>query len=103
MPIPDLRRLLPPLLLALALPAGANELVLQAPGEIDRLLRPWLPEEAGSALKLQTQLGEILATEGYFSPQFEFSESEGELRLQLDPGPRTTIGEVALTVDGPAS
>lgn len=103
MPIPNFRRLLPPLLLALALPAGANELVLQAPDDIERLLRPWLPDEAGSSLKLQGQLGEILATEGYFSPQFEFSESDGELRLQLDPGPRTTIGEVALTVDGPVA
>lgn len=101
MPIPNFRRLLPPLLLALALPAGANELVLQAPDDIERLLRPWLPEEAGSSLKLQAQLGEILATEGYFSPQFEFSESDNALRLQLDPGPRTTISEVALTVDGP--
>jgi len=96
------RRLLSPLLLcAIAAPALAGGIVVQAPDEIGELLAPYLPEEAGSQRKLQGLVSEILSTEGYFSPQFEFAESPGELHLKLDPGPRTTIGEVAVDIDGP--
>ena len=88
-------------LLAIALPLAASELVLQAPDEIDELLTPYLPEEAGNTRRLQGSLSEILATEGYFAPNFEFSEAEGELRLMLDPGPRTVVKAVDLSVAGP--
>lgn len=95
------RRLLPLLFLALAGPLAAGGIELTTPAEIDALLRPYLPEEAGSQRKLQELFGEILATEGYFSPDFVFSEDETTLRLKLDPGPRTRISHVDLTVDGP--
>lgn len=94
-------RRLPLLLLCLASPLAAAELALQAPEEIGELLAPWLPEEAGNPRQLQGVLGEILATEGYFSPTFEFAEQDDGLKLTLDPGPRTTIVAVDLAVDGP--
>jgi translocation and assembly module TamA len=89
------------LLCFLASPLAAGELVLQAPDEISELLAPYLPEEAGNPRQLQEVLGEILATEGYFSPVFEFAGQDDNLKLTLDPGPRTTIVAVDLAVDGP--
>ena len=94
-------RRLPLLLFFLASPLAAAELVLQAPEEISELLAPYLPEEAGNPRQMQEVLGEILATEGYFSPAFEFAEQDDGLKLTLDPGPRTTIVAVDLAVDGP--
>jgi translocation and assembly module TamA len=95
------RRLPLLLLLALAKPLAAGELALRAPDEITQLLAPYLPDEAGNPRQLQGLLSEILATEGYFSPTFEFAEQDDGLRLNLDPGPRTSIASVDLTVDGP--
>ncbi len=89
------------LLFFLASPLAAGELVLQAPDEISELLAPYLPEEAGNPRQLQEVLGEILATEGYFSPAFAFAEQDDGLKLTLDPGPRTTIVAVDVAVDGP--
>ena len=95
------RRLPILLLLCLAQPLVAGELELQAPDEIAKLLAPYLPEEAGSPRKLQGLLSEILATEGYFSPVFEFAEQDDGLKLTLDAGPRTTINSLELLIDGP--
>ena len=74
---------------------------LQAPDDIRGLLTPYLPESGGSPRRLQEEFGEILATEGYFSPQFEFSGEDDALVLRLDPGPRTLIGELDIRIDGP--
>lgn len=87
-------------LLAIATPLVAGELSVQAPDEIEELLAPWLPEKAGNPGRLQGQLSEILATEGYFSPEFKFSENDDGLQLVIDPGPRTTVANVNVTVDG---
>ena len=89
------------LCLALSSPLLAAEPVLQAPREIKALLEPYLPEETTSPRKLETLLSEILATEGYFSPQLTFAESDGEMQIRIDPGPRTLIGGVNVAVDGP--
>lgn len=94
-------RLLPFLLVVIATSLSAGEIELQAPDDIVDLLSPYLPEEAGNPRRLEGQLSEILATEGYFSPQFEFAEQAGDLRLKLDPGPRTVIGDVKVEIDGP--
>ncbi|MDP3540318.1 MAG: autotransporter assembly complex family protein [Azonexus sp.] len=94
-------RLFPVLLFALATPLVAGAVELQAPSAIVDLLTPFLPEETASSGRLQVQLSEILATEGYFSPEFDFSDRDGELLLKLDPGPRTSISEVTVAVDGP--
>ena len=64
------------------------------------MLQEYLPEEAGSPHKLELLLSQILATEGYFSPQFEFSENKGEVRVKINAGPRTRIARVDVAVDG---
>ena len=78
---------------------------LRAPDGIVDLLAPHLPEEtapgAGGRARLQRMVGEILATEGYFSPQIEFTEADEALQLTVEPGPRTLIAAVEVTVDGP--
>lgn len=98
---PAKRRYLALTLFALASPLAAGEIDLRAPAEISELLTPYLPETAGSQRKLQELLGEILATEGYFSPLFEFSEQDGDLQVTITPGPQTRVGSVDLAVDGP--
>ena len=87
-------------LLAVAPALTAGEIALQAPDDIAALLRPYLPEEVGNPARLQGQLGEILATEGYFSPRFVFEEHAGGWRLGIEPGTRTQVTAVNVTVDG---
>ena len=96
-----LRRLHGLLLLLCLHGAAAGELRLDAPEDIRALLTPWLDAQATSPRRLQTAASDMLATEGYFSPRFQFEETDGALRLTLDPGPRTRIDSLALTVDGP--
>ena len=95
----SVRHLLPLLIFALPQVLLAGELTLDAPEEIVELLEPFLPDEAG-AVQLQKLSREILSTEGYFSPLFDFTENESTLRLKIDPGPRTRISQVNVTVDG---
>ncbi|PKO87073.1 MAG: outer membrane protein assembly factor [Betaproteobacteria bacterium HGW-Betaproteobacteria-10] len=89
------------LLWLLASPLHADELALDAPQNIAKLLRPYLPAEPGSPRQMETLLGGILATEGYFSPKFAFSGNADQRRVKIEPGPRTTITQVDLAVDGP--
>lgn len=93
-----------PLACALLLGAApaAADLQLQGPDAAVRLLRPWLPEEGGNPRRLQQQASEILATDGYFSPQFRFdTAADGDLVMRVDPGRRTLIGKVDIAIDGP--
>ncbi|HEX5676323.1 MAG TPA: outer membrane protein assembly factor, partial [Azonexus sp.] len=100
-----IRRLFPLALLVLASLAPAGEIDLRAPEEIADLLTPFLPDEtapgAGGQARLQRLVSQILETEGYFSPQIEFAEVDGDLRLTVAPGPRTVIAAVDVAVDGP--
>lgn len=97
-----MRRRLLSLLICAALPLSAGALELDAPADIERLLEPHLPDEDGTPRRLQGLIDDILATEGYFSPNYDFSGGdEAPLRLKLDPGPRTHIASVDLAVDGP--
>jgi translocation and assembly module TamA len=98
-----LPRLAGALLLALAVSASRAEIVLHAPEPITALLTPYLPEQAISPHRLQTMLEEILATEGYFSPAIKTREEGETLRVDIDPGPRTRITAVDLTIDGPVA
>ncbi len=99
------RRLLPFVLIVFPPLAPAGEIDLRAPEEIADLLTPFLPAEAapgaGGQARLQRLVSEILSTEGYFSPQIEFVAVNGDLRINLDPGPRTRIAAVDVAVDGP--
>ena len=100
-----IRRLFPLALIVLVPLAPAGEIDLRAPAEITDLLTPFLPDEAapgaGGQARLQRLVGEILSTEGYFSPQIEFSEVDGVVRISVDPGPRTVIAAVDVAVNGP--
>ena len=100
-----IRRLFPLALLVLSPLAPAGEIDLRAPEEIAGLLSPFLPDEtapgAGGQARLQRLVRQILETEGYFSPQIEFVDSDGAVRLTVDPGPRTVIAAVDVAVDGP--
>lgn len=84
---------------------SAGEIDLRAPDEIVELLAPFLPDEtapgAGGQVRLQRLVTQILETEGYFSPVIEFVETNGDWRLDVDPGPRTLIAAVDVAVDGP--
>ena len=92
------------LLAALTAPVAAQALYLDAPDDIRELLAPYLPDEPPGRRRLESQLADILATEGYFSPQFSFdaptSGSDNAIALRIDPGPRTLIASVSLAVDG---
>jgi translocation and assembly module TamA len=102
-----LRHLFPVALIALAPLAQAGAIALRAPDPIVDLLAPHLPEESapgvGGQARLQRMISEILATEGYFSPQIEFSEVDETLLLTVEPGPRTLVSAVEVTVDGPVA
>jgi translocation and assembly module TamA len=91
-------------LLVLAPPAPAGGIDLRAPAELAAVLAPNLPDEAtpgtGAEERLQQLVAGIVATEGYFSPHIAITEADGDLRVVVEPGPRTLIGAVAITVDG---
>lgn len=86
------RRLLPLVLIVLAPLVSAGGPDLRAPEEIADLLTPFLPDEtapgAGGQARLKGLISGILSTEGYFSPQIEFVEVDGDLRIDVDR-PRT--------------
>ena len=104
-------------LLAL-LPAGparaADALELMAPEALRPLLVRHLDfldrtaagrlDEAGRVAVLRRarkEIGDILATEGYFSPAIEGEEGgNGGFRIAVTPGPRTTITAVELRFTG---
>jgi len=96
--MPGSRHTLPLLLACLALPAVA-QLRIDAPAALANRLSPYLQAEAGPQ-RLRIQAEEILATEGYFSPGIDIDDKQGNLRLQIDPGPRTLIESVDLSIDG---
>ena len=85
----------------MAMPAMA-QLRIDAPAEIVDRIAPHLPANA-SQQRVEALAGQILATEGYFSPAFAFAEDEGGLQLKIDSGPRTLIGSVDVAVDGPVN
>jgi len=89
-----------PLMLAfLTLPVAA-QLRIDAPAALATRLSPYLQAASGPQ-QLRAQAEEILATEGYFSPGIDIDDEQGNLRLRIDPGPRTLIDSVALSLDGP--
>lgn len=100
--VPDCLSFLVMLTLAtLASSAAVAQIHLDAPRDIANLLSPFLPAEAdhSSQNKLQALLGEILATEGFFSPKFEFVKDLGSLQVRINPGPRTKVNSVDVVVD----
>ena len=98
------RRLIPLILLVLAPLTPAAGVDLRAPADLTAALEPHLPDDvapgAGTERRLQELIAGVAATEGYFSPRISFTEADGDLRVDVDPGPRTLITGVAITVDG---
>jgi translocation and assembly module TamA len=88
------------LLLALIPWPAAAQIQLYAPAEIAGKILPFMPENASLA-GARKLAGEILATEGYFSPVYEGIESESGSSLSIDPGPRTRVVSLDFAVDGP--
>lgn len=86
-------------------------IALVAPGSVGELLarnlplsEPDPPDSAARATlerRLRKDAGELLATEGYFSPQLNLRDGAGGLELHVDPGPRAQIGSVAIELRGP--
>jgi len=101
-----------------AMPAHALTVEVQAPDELKALLTQHLETvraarsgekpDAEEVARLQRQseltAHDLLATEGYFSPQVESTlEQVGDdwrLDYRIDPGPRTTVRSVALVFEG---
>jgi len=103
------------LLLALGLaatvsPAAGAATQLVAPASVRDLLLRYLPLSAAEApdaaaraaleRRLRKEAGELLATEGYFSPQFELRDGDAGLLLQIEPGPQAKIASVHLELRG---
>ena len=62
-----------------------------------------LDEAARATLerRLRKDAGELLATEGYFSPQVELRDGTEGLIVQVEPGPQAHIGRVNVEILGP--
>lgn len=90
--------------------AHAAAVTLQAPAEVHEFLARQLTlddfadrddrEAPGFERKMQSEVAEILAAEGYFSPKVALFRHENEWRLTVDPGARSLIGEVAIEIVG---
>ena len=90
-------------------PAAVRDLLLRhlplADAPADASPSPGADAAARAALerRLRKEAGELLATEGYFSPQLSFSDGagpDGALVLRVEPGPQATIGRVHLELRG---
>ncbi|MDR2838139.1 MAG: autotransporter assembly complex protein TamA [Azonexus sp.] len=79
-------------------PAAALE--VDAPAAIVRLIEPHRAALDELSAQQAEAVRQLLATEGYFSPQIEFVDSDKTPRLKIDPGPRTVVGEVHIAIDG---
>lgn len=59
------------------------------------------PDRSAMARRARREIGDLLATEGYFTPTVRIDRSEaGRWVIKVDPGPRTTIAEVTVDFDG---
>ena len=85
-------------------PAAVRELLSRHLPLAERAAADALPDAASRAAlerRLRKETGELLATEGYFSPQLSFHDGDGgALLLQVDPGPQATIGSVRIELRG---
>ncbi|MFZ5512849.1 MAG: autotransporter assembly complex protein TamA [Pseudomonadota bacterium] len=110
---PPVRRWLYRCLLALAGPllaaAAAAQVRVDAPAPLDELLNRHLaPPSAGAddaaldafARDTRRTVAELLATEGYFSPDIQVQAQGGRLSVAVVPGPRTVVSQVEVDIRG---
>ena len=94
-----------------ALPAYCVAAQIEAPEAVRALLQRYLTlPENGAALddtgrltlerRLQNEGGELLATEGYFSPQIDVRLADGALVVHVEPGQPAKIGAVRVEIRG---
>ncbi|MDI3491873.1 MAG: translocation and assembly module TamA [Thauera sp.] len=58
-------------------------------------------DRSAMARRVRREVGDLLATEGYFTPTVRIDRSEaGRWVVKVEPGPRTTIAEMTLDFDG---
>lgn len=94
--------------LLIALPVAAAVPQLRAPQEVRELLSKFLdltdvpdaPAQVAFERRMQREVAKLLATEGYFSPTVVLRSKDGELLLEVDPGPRSLIDSVRLDITG---
>jgi len=86
--------------------AQASTVRLEAPAAVRTLLAPYVTErdfsgERGQIARyLKKRLPELLATEGYFSPELALLKRDDALVLTVDPGPRTHVTEAKVVIKG---
>lgn len=95
--------------------AAAFDVVLEAPSELRALLMQHVrllkqdekvlpaagPDRRALIRRTQREVTDLLATEGYFSPEIDIDQQERERwRLLVTPGPRTTVRNVTLSFEG---
>lgn len=97
------------------LPTAQAQVELHGPAELVSLIQPHLPADDAAPRQLRKLVSEILATEGYFSPQLQFGRLDPPAqadaaqahqpmdRLDITPGARTHIATLKLRIDGPIS
>lgn len=93
------------------------DVTITAPASIKKLLekhmtlpaKPFRDEidQAAYARKIRQESIELLATEGYFTPEIEFDEKKGNgkakakaYELRITPGPRTRVAAVTIEFQG---
>ncbi len=87
---------------------------LEAPESVRELLVSHLSLDGASAAldataraalerRLRKEAGELLATEGYFSPQIELRDGADGPIVRVEPGPRAHIGRVDIEIGGALS
>ncbi len=103
-----LRRLSPLLLLLFPLMATAQVADLLAPEAVASAIKPYLPEGDVSdgagreqyQRRLEKLLPELLATEGWFSPELSFAWKGERLEASIRPGQRTLVTAVDIRIEG---
>ncbi|SDW79433.1 autotransporter secretion outer membrane protein TamA [Nitrosomonas eutropha] len=88
------------------------EVTIIAPSTAKKLLEKYITppakpfkdeiSQAAYARKIKQESTELLATEGYFTPEIEFNERENNkaYELRVTPGPRTRVAAVSIEFQG---
>lgn len=89
------------------------KVIIVAPDKVKALLEKYITppdkpfasaiREAAYARKIKQEFAELLATEGYFTPEIEFTKQKNNAKayeLQVAPGPRTRVVAVSIEFQG---
>lgn len=89
--------------------AGAVEVDLLAPDAVRPVLQRFLElksdpdagEQVGQRRRLRGQATEILASEGYFTPEITFEDAgQGRISMRVQPGPQAKVVELSIGFTG---